>query len=136
MGHIQEGDAQALLHALELQLHLLTQLQVQRAQGLVQQQHLGLVDQTSGDGHALLLAAGKGIHMALAVALQIDQVQHSVYPAGNLSLGELFQLQTEGDVVKHVQVGEQGILLKHGVHPALVGRNVGNLLALKKQLAA
>ena len=49
-----------LLHVFQLQLHLLAQLQVQGAQGFVQQEHLGLVDQRPGDGHTLLLSAGEG----------------------------------------------------------------------------
>ena len=59
VGDVDEGDAQLLLHRLELDLHLLAQLQIQRAQRLVQQQHLRLVDQRARDGDALLLAAGQ-----------------------------------------------------------------------------
>ena len=72
----------SLLHAFELQLHFLAQLQVQRAQRLVQQQHLRLVHQRAGDGDALLLAAGERVHMALFVALQVHQLQHAVHPRG------------------------------------------------------
>ena len=46
----------------------------------------------------------------------------------------LFQIQSERDVVEHVQVREQRVFLEHGVDAALVGRNVGNVLAFKKHL--
>ena len=45
------------LQRLELALHLLAQLQVERAQRLVEQQHLRLVDQRARQRHALALAA-------------------------------------------------------------------------------
>ena len=58
VGHINKGDIHLPLQPLELQLHLLAQLQIQCAQGFVQQQHPGLIDQAARNGHALLLAAG------------------------------------------------------------------------------
>ena len=39
VGDIDEGDARALLDALELDLHVLAQLEVQGAERLVEQQH-------------------------------------------------------------------------------------------------
>ena len=66
----------SLLQALQLQLHLLAQLEVQRAQRLVQKQHLRLVDQAAGDGHALLLAAGHLADAAAFEALQAHDLQH------------------------------------------------------------
>ena len=44
---------------LELDLHLLAQLEVEGAEGLVEQQHLGPVDQRPREGDALALAAGE-----------------------------------------------------------------------------
>ena len=38
--HVYEGDAEPALQALELDLHFLAQLQIERAQRLVEQQHL------------------------------------------------------------------------------------------------
>ena len=59
VGDIDEGDAHLPLDLFQLHLHALAQLQVQRPQGLVQQQHLGPVDDGPGDGDALLLSAGE-----------------------------------------------------------------------------
>ena len=56
MGDIDESDAQPLLHILEFDLHLLTQLQIKRAQRLVKEQNLRFINQGPGDGHPLLLA--------------------------------------------------------------------------------
>ena len=43
----------------ELELHLAAELEVERAERLVEQQHGGLVDQGAREGHPLLLAAGE-----------------------------------------------------------------------------
>ncbi len=117
VGDVEEGDAQFLLHALQFQLHLLTQLQIQRAQRLVQQKHLRLVDQRAGDGNALLLAAGKRLHGALFVALHLDEAQHAVHALSDLRLGQFAQLEAEGDVVKDVQVGERGRISERRCSP-------------------
>ena len=55
--YIYKCDAQLLLDAFELVLHVFAQTQVQRAQRLVQQQDLRPVDKRARYGHALLLAA-------------------------------------------------------------------------------
>ena len=41
--------------------------------------------------------------------------------AGLIRLGDA---QTEGNIVKYIQVGKQRVFLKHGVDGALIGRNV------------
>ena len=95
----------------------------------------GLVDQAAGNGHALLLAAGQLVDAAAFKALQADDLEHLEHLRADLILGHLFQAQTEGDVLKHVQVREQRILLEHRVHRPLVRRHVGDVLAIKKDIA-
>ena len=59
MGDMNEGGADALLHGLELVLHLAPELEVEGAERLVEQQHGRLDDQGAGQRHALPLAAGE-----------------------------------------------------------------------------
>ena len=59
VGDEDEGDAELALQRLQLDLHLLAELEVERAERLVEQQHLRPVDQRAGERHALALAAGK-----------------------------------------------------------------------------
>ena len=59
MGDEDERDADVALDRLELDLHLLAQLEVEGAERLVEQQHLGLVDEGPGQGDPLPLAAGE-----------------------------------------------------------------------------
>ncbi len=51
-------------------------LGVERRQRLVEQQQLGLGRQRPGERHALLLAAGELVGIAVAELLQLDERQH------------------------------------------------------------
>ena len=57
VGHVHEGDPDLTLEGLELELHLLAQLEVQGTERLVQEQHRGPIDERTGQGDALLLPA-------------------------------------------------------------------------------
>ena len=73
-----KGDSRIFLDFFQLLLHILAQLEVERAQRLVQQQHLRLIDQCAGDGDALLLTSGKAGHAALCKAGEHDHFEHAV----------------------------------------------------------
>ena len=130
-----ERDADLLLDVFELLLHLLAQLQVERAERLIEQQHARLVDERAGDGDALLLAAGKLGHVAVSVVLKAHKAQHT----HDLLLDDVLRLflerQAEGDVVVNVHVGEESVLLEDGVDLALVGRDADDVLAVEEYLA-
>ena len=46
------------MDTLDLDLHLLAQVLVERAEGLVEQQHIGIEHEAARERHPLLLAAG------------------------------------------------------------------------------
>ena len=107
MGDIDKGDAQLLLKALKLDLHLLAQLQVQCPQRFVQQQDPGIVDKRPGNGDALLLAAGQGLRLALFVVGHLHELQHLGHPAADFILGHLADGRAIGHVVIHRHVREE-----------------------------
>src|SRR3546814_17476557 len=72
------------LQALQLDLHLLAQLEVERRERLVEQQHLGLAGERARQRHALLLSAGELSRPAVGVALQLHQRQHPLDARGAL----------------------------------------------------
>ena len=88
VGDEDEGDADVALQALELDLHLLAQLEVEGAERLVEQQHLGLDDQGPGQRDALALAAGQLGRLAVAVAVEPDLRQRLVGQLAALGLRE------------------------------------------------
>ena len=88
MGDEDEGDADLALDALELELHRLAQLEVERGQRLVEQQRTRPVDQCPRQRDALLLAAGQFPRTAVGLALELDQFEHLVDPRADLCLGD------------------------------------------------
>ena len=66
---------EALLEVLDLELHLLAELPVERAERLVHQDQPGLEDQGAGQGHPLLLAAGELGRPPVVQAGQLDQLE-------------------------------------------------------------
>ena len=77
---INEGNAHFLLHPFQFRLHLLTQLQIQRAQGLIQQQHLGPQHRRPGDGDPLALTAAQLGRHPLFIPGQAHQPQGFLHP--------------------------------------------------------
>ena len=135
MGDIDKGDTHLLLDLLEFDLHVLAELEVQRAQRLVQKKDLRPVHDGPGDGHPLLLAAGEGIHRALAIAGQVDQGQGFLHPLRELRLRHLGDAQAKGHVLEDIHVGEERVFLKYGVDLPFVGRNIVDAFAVKEDLA-
>ena len=64
--------------ALQHELHLLAQLQVERAERLVEQQHLRPVDDRARERDALALAAGELRGLAVAESGEPHQLEHLV----------------------------------------------------------
>ena len=133
--HVEERDVELTLEALELELHLLAQLEIERTQRLVEQQDLGSVDQGAGDSDALLLAAGQLIWFAALKAAELHQVEHLHHALANLVLGNLLHPQAVGDVVEDGHVRKQRVALEHGVHVALERLLIGHVGAGKQNLA-
>src|SRR5215468_11549092 len=55
---VDHGDADLAMDALDLDLHLLAQILVERAQRLIEQKHVRIEHETARERDALLLAAG------------------------------------------------------------------------------
>ena len=126
---VHERDADVLLDALELDLELLAQPQVERAERLVEQQRPRAVDERAGERDALLLAAGELSRLALAEAAELDELERLADALGDLGLGDLLALEPEGDVALDAQVREERVRLEDRVDVALVGRLLGHLVA-------
>ena len=83
VGDVDEGDAGAALQALQLDAHLLAELGVEVGQRLVEQQDFRLDHEAAGQRHALLLAAGELVRIALLQPGQIDQRQRVARPSSS-----------------------------------------------------
>ena len=120
---------------LQLFLHVLAELQVERAERLVEQQHLWPVDQRAGERDALALAAGQLAGAARAIARQPHQGERLLGGLAPLGLADALDHQAVGDVVEHVEMREQRIVLEDGVDVAPVGRDAVGALAENLDMA-
>ena len=127
MGDIHEGDADLTLDALEFELHGMTKLEIEGAEGLVEQERFGEIDERTGERHPLLLAAGELGRTTIREIGQTDDLEQFGYSLGDLGLGSLAGAGTERHVVIDVHMREQGVLLEHRVDIALVGWNPGDV---------
>ena len=75
VGDVDEGDADLLLDPLQLELQALAELQVERPERLVEQQHLREVDDRAGERDALLLAAGELVGLAVRLVGEPDALE-------------------------------------------------------------
>ena len=89
MGDVDERDADLLLDGLELDLHLLAELEVQRAERLVEQHTRGPVDERAGERDALALATRQLAGLAPLVALEPDELERFGDPRRALAPGTL-----------------------------------------------
>jgi hypothetical protein len=82
------------------------------------------------EGHALALTARELRRHAPAQALELDEPEELVDARVDLGLGPLADAQREGDVLEHVEVAEQGVVLEHQADVALARRAVEQVLAV------
>ena len=127
VGDVHEGQAHLGLDALELDLHPAAQLEVERPQRLVEQQHLGLVDQRPRQRDPLLLAPGELHRLLAGLVAELDELEHGADLLVDV-LG-LAPAQPERDVLVDVEVREERVALEDGVDRSSVGLGVGDVLA-------
>jgi hypothetical protein len=106
------GDrAQFLVHALQHAQHELAGGVVERAGGLVAQQHVRALGHGARDGHALLLAARELRREVVAPLAHLDHGER----LGGVD-GCVGDLGDEGDVFECGQAGDQVVELEHEAH--------------------
>ena len=75
---------------------------VERAERLVEQQHLGLHRQRAGQRHALALAAGELRGVAVGEALQVHELEQLVHPLLISAFGRLRILSPKATLFRTV----------------------------------
>ena len=123
------------MDVLDLVLHLLAQLLVQRTQRLVHQHEVGLEHQGARNRDALLLAARKLAGAAVAHLRQLHHLQHLGNAILDLRLRHVAHLQRECKILVDRHVREQRIVLEHHADAALVRGHVVDRLVLQVDFA-
>ena len=117
---VHERGAKGGLQLLQLDLHVLAQLQVERAERLVQQQERRLQHQAARNGHALLLPAGELVDTLRLRPGQAHAFEHLRDPPCDLVARHAAPRQAVTHVVAHRHHREQRQVLEHHVHRAAV----------------
>ena len=131
MGHEHGRDPELALHLADGAAQLLADLGVQGAEGLIEQQHLGLVRQRTRHRHALLLAAGELRRQPLIHALERHQAQQLLATLPARPGAHVPHAQRELDVLCHRHMAEQRVVLEHQPHAALAGGDVRDVAAVQ-----
>ena len=125
VGDVDEGGVDPLAELDDLRAHLVAELGVQVAQGLIHQEYLGIADDGPADGHPLALSAGEGLGLPGQQLRDVQDLRRLPDLLVDDPLGELPQLQAVGDVVIDGHVGIEGVVLEdHGDVPVLGGHVV------------
>ena len=151
MGDDDHGDVQLLVDVPDQLQYLSGGLGVQGTGGLVAQQNLGVGGQGTGNGHALLLAAGQLGRIGVCLVRQANQLQQlapALFRVGPLYTGDL---HGEADVTQAGALHEQVEVLEdhsdvpasgaqldggHGVQPLAVHDDLALCGALQQVDAA
>ena len=80
-------------------MHLLSGERIERSQRLIHQDHVGIVCEASGQGHALLHTARKFVDHLLAEAAETDDLEQFVNATLSLGLVRPVHLRAERNVL-------------------------------------
>src|SRR6516162_3279792 len=120
MRHVDEGDAHLSMNSLQLDLHALTNLEIERAEGLIEEEDGRLLDERARQRHALLLSSAELVWVAGLIAPQLDRPKHPCNRVPDSLFVSRVYPKAKGDVFVDGHMRKQRILLKHRVHVAPV----------------
>ena len=130
-----ERDPDLRLQQLQLDLHLLAELAVERAERLVQQQEARPVHQGARERDALLLPARHLPRLAVRQLAHLHHLERLADAAADLASIHLLLPQAVRDVLRDGHVREERVVLEHRVHVALVRRHALHRAARDADLA-
>ena len=129
VGDDDERDTHLALYRLELQLHSLPQLEVERAERFVEQQHARPPDERTGQCDALTLPARQLRRPPRCLIGEAHQVEGVGSASAALGLRDASDLHAVLDVLRHRHVRKQCVLLEHGVDVPEAGGQPGDVHA-------
>ncbi|ANH38029.1 hypothetical protein I601_1597 [Nocardioides dokdonensis FR1436] len=121
VGDEHEGDAELTLQGLQLDLHLLAQLEVERPERLVEEQDLGAHHDRPGQGDPLALASRQLGGATIGQVAQLDRVEGVAGRGPALRLAHPAHPEAVGDVLQDAHVREERVVLEDGVDGPLEG---------------
>ncbi|AAW76941.1 phenol hydroxylase [Xanthomonas oryzae pv. oryzae KACC 10331] len=140
VGDEYRGQAGAFMQLAEPAAQIAAHLRIQRAERLVEQQHARLDCQRTRQRHALPLAAGELGGITLFQTLQLHQRQQFLHACTDARFGPTLvaaaYAQAERDVLEHVHMLEQCVMLEHEADPTRLHAHAGGIFIAEQHLPA
>src|SRR5262249_34254408 len=131
MSDINRCVAGFVMQVQQLHTHSYAQFCVEIGKRFVKQEKFWLFHDASADRHSLALASRKLLRLALQELIQMQEFRRTIDPCPKLRLRHTGQLQAKSNVVENIQVGEQGVALKHHGHISLRRMNVSDIPSIE-----
>ncbi len=133
VGHVDGGARVRQMQAPDLELDVLPERAVERAERLIHQKDVRLDDHRTRQSHALLLAAGEFADRAAIKPLELQHGQYLGHPTVYLRSRQPARFQAIGDVLEHAHVREQGVVLEDHAHVANPGGEARDVAPANEQ---
>jgi hypothetical protein len=106
VGDVDERDPDLALDALELELHLLAELEIERAERLVEEQDARVVDERAGERDALLLATRELLRLPALATREVDELEDLEDPSAPLLLLDALRSSPNATLSKTLMCGK------------------------------
>src|SRR6185437_6771332 len=136
VGHVNERRTDIAVDLRKLELQPLAELEIERAERLVEEQDGRAVYEGAGDGDALLLSSRQRPGKPVAELLEADKTERLLDSAPRLRRRDTRHLQAETDVRSHGHVREKCVGLEDGVDAAPIRRQTVDAAVADVNLAA
>ena len=128
--HQHGGDVHLVVQPAQPRAQILADLCVQRAERLVEQQHLRVHSERARQRHPLPLPAGQLVRIASLEAGEADHLEEVVHLLLDLGLRPLTDAQAESDIVANRQMFERRVVLEHEADATPLRRNVRHIFTV------
>ena len=124
MGDVQDGGADIVLDHPDLLQHFFPEFGVQVGDGFVHDDDFVAAYQRAGDGHALLLSAGKLAGQMIFISYHADLLQGMFGTAGHFVPVHPHLLHRIQDIFQNGQMGPDCVILEHHADVAAFGGHI------------
>ena len=136
VGDVDEGDADLALDLAQFGAHVLAELEVERRERLVEQQHGRLDREGAGDRDPLALAAGQLGRFFVALAGERDELEQLIRALAAFALGDAATFEAEADVLPDAHQREQREILEDQRRRAAIRADAAGRLRADQDRAA
>ena len=124
---VDAGGGKALMQPAQFYAHLVAEIGVEVGERFVEEEHAGFAHDGASHGHSLALAAGKLAGHAGEQSVQSEELGGFLGAALAFLGGNAAHLQAVGDVVVHVHVRVERVVLEHHGDVAVLGFHVRHI---------